>query len=347
MPSNLALIVCCGLLTVCNPVPLYWHIQQGNSGPVAMGVWVLIATFNDFINFVVWHDDAVNRAPVWCDISVKVRIGVQIGRLAAVACIARFLADVVSPRATAITRQDRRRRAITDYSVAFGFPLVLMACHVLYQPNRFTLYNGIGCVVTQVLSWPTILLNIIWGPIFSTVGVLYSSKFHSATRTLTHRVVAGAHSALTTSRFLHLLALSISYLLVGAPLSIYSTISYVRTSEKYYDYSWEYIHSAWKLFPVVQIHTPTTPDFYSWSDVIVGFIYLAAFGAGTEAFKKILKTTCSFLPSSKHWSRRRKETKHFDSMPVTITLDSGLTGSRILNSTKGVKVVVEQEQNIV
>jgi len=143
-----------------------------------------------------------------------------------------------------------------------------MACHVLYQPNRFTLYNGIGCVVTQVLSWPTILLNIIWGPIFSTVGVLYSSKFRSdmnadpgtdlicsrcvvytAYRLVQHRrdfsrVVAGAHSALTTSRFLHLLALSISYLLVGAPLSIYSTISYVRTSEKYYDYSWEYIHSA-------------------------------------------------------------------------------------------------------
>lgn len=57
-----------------------------------MGVWVLIATLNDFvrssffvffaqtfdsvripqINFVVWHDDAENRAPVWCDISVKV-----------------------------------------------------------------------------------------------------------------------------------------------------------------------------------------------------------------------------------------------------------------------------------
>ncbi|GAA5994360.1 hypothetical protein JCM5350_004299 [Sporobolomyces pararoseus] len=247
MPSNLALTVCCGLLTVCNSVPLYWHFQQGNSGPIAMGVWVFVATLNDFVNFVVWYSDAENRAPVWCDISVKIRIGVQIGRLAAVACIARFLAGVVSPRATAITRQDRRQRAIADYSVAFGFPLLLMACHVLYQPNRFTLWNGIGCTTTQVLSWPTILLNIIWGPIFATVGVLYSA--YTVYRLIRHRrdfsrVVAGAHSALTTGRFLHLLALSISYLLVGAPLSIYSTISYVRTSKKYYDYSWAYFHSA-------------------------------------------------------------------------------------------------------
>ncbi|GAA5969591.1 hypothetical protein JCM3765_003443 [Sporobolomyces pararoseus] len=299
-----------------------------------MGVWVLVATLNDFVNFVVWHSDAENRAPIWCDISVKIRIGVQIGRLAAVACIARFLAGVVSPRATAITRQDCRQRAIADYTVAFGFPLLLMACHVLYQPNRFTLWNGIGCTTTQVLSWPTILLNIIWGPIFATVGVLYSA--YTVYRLIRHRrdfsrVVAGPHSALTTGRFLHLLALSISYLLVGAPLSIYSTISYVRTSKKYYDYSWAYIHSA--------IHTPTTADFYSWSDVIVGFIYLAAFGVGTEAFKKILKSIGTVFPFLRRALISHRPTKPVKTASYNVTLDSG--------REKGIKVVIEREQDIV
>nr|AER30229.1 mating pheromone receptor a2 [Sporobolomyces ruberrimus] len=342
MPTNLALVVCCGLLTVCNSVPLYWHFQQGNSGPIAMGVWVLVATLNDFINFVIWRNDADNRAPIWCDISVKVRIGVQIGRLAAVACIARFLADVVSPRATAITRQDRRRRAITDYSIAFGFPLLLMACHVLYQPNRFRIANGLGCTPTQVLSWPTILLNIIWGPIFSAVGVLYST--YTVYRLVRHRrdfsrVVAGAHSALTTGRFLHLLALSISYLLVGAPLSISSTISYVKTSGKYYDYSWGYIHSAWKLFPVVQTLPPVTADFYTWSDVIVGFIYLAAFGVGTEAFKKILKSVGACFPMHTRPLSPRRPMKSEKAKSFNVSLDAA--------RERGIKVVVEQEQNIV
>nr|AER30236.1 mating pheromone receptor a2 [Sporobolomyces longiusculus] len=344
MSSNLALVICSAILTVCNSVPLYWHVRQGNSGPIAMGVWVLVATLTDFVNFATWHNDAVNRAPIWCDISVKIRLGVQVGRLAAVACIARFLADVVSPRATALTRRDRRHRAIFDYSVAFGFPLLLMACHVLYQPNRFTIVRGIGCAITQTLTWPTILLGMIWGPIFSAIGVLYSS--YTVYRLIRHRrnfrhVVSGAHSALTTSRFLHLLALSVSYLFIGVPLSISSTISYVRTSGKYYDYSWEYIHSAWHLYPIVQISKPTTADFYNWSDVIVGFIYLAAFGVGTEAFQKIVAPARRWLTASSTEKSLPVDAR----TPVAVDVIAFQDTSR--SCAKGIKVVIEREEDVV
>jgi hypothetical protein len=80
----------------------------------------------------VWFNDEVNRAPIFCDISVKLQIGGEVGRIASVMCIARFLAEVVSPRATAITRQDRRRRAIFDYSMCFGAPALVMASHIVY-----------------------------------------------------------------------------------------------------------------------------------------------------------------------------------------------------------------------
>lgn len=50
MPSFLPIIVLNGLLAVLNAAPLYWQVAQGNSGSIAMGVWVIIANLNNFVS---------------------------------------------------------------------------------------------------------------------------------------------------------------------------------------------------------------------------------------------------------------------------------------------------------
>ena len=49
-------------------IPLPWHLQAWNVGTCAYMIWTAIAALNQFINSVVWANDAINRAPVWCDI---------------------------------------------------------------------------------------------------------------------------------------------------------------------------------------------------------------------------------------------------------------------------------------
>lgn len=98
------------------------------------------------------------------------------GRVAAVFCIARFLADIVSPRATAITRTDRRKRAVYDYTVSFGVPAIAMACSALYQPYRYRITRGVGCGVPVVSCWPVLSLRVIWPPVFAIGGMLYSRE---------------------------------------------------------------------------------------------------------------------------------------------------------------------------
>nr|AER30221.1 mating pheromone receptor a2 [Rhodosporidiobolus colostri] len=284
MPSQLPYIICSGLLIVLNSGPLYWQVRQGNSAPIAMGFWVVLLNAIEFIQALVWYSDAKNRAPVWCDIAIGV--GGSIGRLAAVYCIARFLADVVSPRATALTRQDRRRRAIHDYFMSFGVPIIIMACHVVYQANRFAIIRGVGCQATQYMSWPTLIMRLVWGPVFAVGGMMYSA--YTVFRLIRHRrnfhrVVAGAHSALTTTRFIRLAALSISYLAIGVPLAIYGAVNAIDLSGPYLDYSWSYFRSGWHDHPITIVDTPAVADLSTWSNVIVGVIFFAAFGFGTEA----------------------------------------------------------------
>lgn len=50
MPSQLPYIICNALNIVLNAGPLVWQFKQGNSGPIAMGVWTMIASINELVS---------------------------------------------------------------------------------------------------------------------------------------------------------------------------------------------------------------------------------------------------------------------------------------------------------
>ena len=52
-------------------IPLPWHLEAWNSGTCYYMIWVALACLNQFVNSVVWANDAINKAPVWCDICKK------------------------------------------------------------------------------------------------------------------------------------------------------------------------------------------------------------------------------------------------------------------------------------
>lgn len=49
-------------------IPLPWHLQAWNSGTCFYMMWASIACLNQFVNSVVWANDAINKAPLWCEI---------------------------------------------------------------------------------------------------------------------------------------------------------------------------------------------------------------------------------------------------------------------------------------
>lgn len=49
-------------------IPLPWHLQAWNAGTCLYMLWTAIALLNQFVNSIVWHGNALNPAPIWCDI---------------------------------------------------------------------------------------------------------------------------------------------------------------------------------------------------------------------------------------------------------------------------------------
>ena len=86
----------------------------------------------------------------------------------------RFLAQVVSTKRP--TSNGRRQREIADYVFCLLVPVVLVALHTLTAPARYGIAQGLGCTNTWTLSWVTYVSYIVWLPLLSFVGCLYSGK---------------------------------------------------------------------------------------------------------------------------------------------------------------------------
>jgi pheromone a factor receptor len=119
-------------------------------------------------------DDAVDRAPWFCDISLKVLVGAPVGILCANICILRFLARILQPNAGNYTKHERTRSAIFDYVFCLVLPVFLMATQILYQPARYGISKTIGCTSVTVLCWPLYVCLLIWAPLISFTGCLLS-----------------------------------------------------------------------------------------------------------------------------------------------------------------------------
>lgn len=59
----------CTFFLVLIPLPL--HVQAWNVGTCAYITWVAVACLLEFINSVVWRNNVLNLAPVWCDICMS------------------------------------------------------------------------------------------------------------------------------------------------------------------------------------------------------------------------------------------------------------------------------------
>ena len=120
-------------------------------------VWTGLACLNQFINSVVWTGNAINWAPVWCDIcesqfldtiyvsnnasqptATKFIVGVSIGIPAASLCINRRLYRIACIRVVAATKADKRRAILVDLAIGLGLPILVMILRMfLYFPHNY------------------------------------------------------------------------------------------------------------------------------------------------------------------------------------------------------------------
>ena len=70
---NTAFTVFSGIGFILSVIPVYWHLESWSVGTGMYMIWTALGCLVHFVDSIVWSGNAINRAPVWCDIGMFTR----------------------------------------------------------------------------------------------------------------------------------------------------------------------------------------------------------------------------------------------------------------------------------
>ena len=161
--------------------PFIFHTRAHNVAASSLVLWILLMNLFDLTNAILWPTDAINH---WfsgtglCDIEVKLFVGAQVGQLGALICIMQELSRVLDTDNMRVgqTREEERRKKVWEVVMCWLIPGLLMLCHYVVQPTRYSIFGINGCAVMIDNSWPAIVLVQIWPVVFALVDLYYSGR---------------------------------------------------------------------------------------------------------------------------------------------------------------------------
>jgi len=276
-----------GFLLCCIPFP--WHLAAWNTGTCLYMAWTGVTCLALFINSIVWNGNAINWAPVWCDITSRLYIGTAFAIPATSLCIARRLYLIATVRNVVTTKIEKRRAVLIDFAIGLGVPILGIILQYIAQGHRFNILENVGCYpytyntpVGIVLVYvPPIVIGCISG-VYAVMGIW---AFNKSRKQYNEFLSAGQ---LTNHRYARLMCLSgfgsLATIILGSYVlyrncvyqPIYPWVSWANTHADFHRVD-QYPEIIWSKVSGFDI------EFSRWMNVICAFTFFAFFGFAEEA----------------------------------------------------------------
>jgi pheromone a factor receptor len=290
--SNTAFTVFSGIGFIFSVVPLYWHLESWNVGTCMYMIWTALGCLVHFVAAIVWDGNAINWAPVWCDIASRIQVGLWVAWPACGLCITRRLYYIATTTTVTTTRADKRREMIVDLSITLGIPLLQMLLELVVSGHRFNIYENYGC---QPATWNTHLTYVLvlsWPLVISLISATYGFFTVRAfmKRRKQFRDFVSSTGMMTFNRYWRLVILATIDFALTIPTSVWAIVSSativgVRPWVSWADTHWGYSRVFQFPTEVLGQYMIVQLEIYRWSAVICAFTFFAFFGFADEAQK--------------------------------------------------------------
>ncbi|TFK87807.1 fungal pheromone STE3G-protein-coupled receptor [Polyporus arcularius HHB13444] len=273
-------------------IPLPWHLEAWNSGTCYFIFWTFLGCLNQLVNSIVWRNNALNVAPIWCDISTRIIIAASVGIPAASLSINRRLYLISRCRAATVTIRDKRRAIFVDSMICLVFPLIYLVMEYVVQGHRFNIFEQLGCYPAVYNVLPAYFLVNMWPVLIGLVSAVYCflSLKNLASRRAAFREYLTSGTSLTGSRYLRLMALAMTDILLDTPLGIYEIYSnaiagpiqpWISWEDTHFDFSHveQFPAVIWRGEPLLNIPL----ELSRWLIVVCALVFFAFFGFAEEA----------------------------------------------------------------
>ncbi|KAG2361580.1 pheromone receptor [Suillus spraguei] len=285
-----------GVVVVLMPLP--WQFQAWNSGTCLYIIWTALGLLNLAINSIVWRSSAINYAPIWCDISSRLIVGVAVAIPAASLCINRRLYKIATLSTTHPTKAHRQRAVMVDLAIALGIPILQMVLQFVVEGHRFNIFEEIGCYPYTFNTWLAYPLSNLWPLVIGLISAVYCVLTLCAfmKRRAQFSDVVKSRTSLSINRYFRLMALATMELLCTTPISAYGIYINIADNplepwkgfaDAHFNYSRVGLYPSviWRLNSLTIVSTELT----RWSLVLCAFSFFAFFGLAGEARKNYRK----------------------------------------------------------
>ncbi|KAI0742595.1 STE3-domain-containing protein [Daedaleopsis nitida] len=274
-------------------IPLPWHLEAWNSATCYYMMWTSLSCLTQFVNTVTWAKDAIDHAPVWCDISTRITIAASVGIPAATMCINQRLYSIARVQAVMITRAEKQRAVLIDTLICGLFPILVVALSYVVQGHRYNILEQLGCFPALYNTLLTYFLVNWWPLVFGTIASVYcflSLLAFNRRRAQFNEFLSSKKSSLTLSRYFRLMALSTTSLLLLIPISSYGIYLNVTTQPLGPWRSWSDTHFDFgriqRIPAIVWRSSPrnvTVNELNRWLSPACAIIFFLYFGVASEA----------------------------------------------------------------
>lgn len=258
-------------------------------------MWAALSNLAWFINSIIWDGNFVDWAPVWCDITIRLVLAVNIAIPATALCIQRRLYYIISDPVVTATREDKRRSMIVDLLIGVGLPLVNVILAYVVQSRRYDIFEDFGCYPVIINTALSVVLISTWPIAIGLVTGVYCSMniYHFWIKRRSIRsILASSTGTISVSLYLRLMILSAINLLCTIPLASWDLWTSVALAPVVPYPGFNAVHESFSS--VEQIPAALWENDFTarsgmevsrWSSVICAFIFFIFFGFADEARK--------------------------------------------------------------
>ncbi|KAI0946013.1 hypothetical protein AcV7_010103 [Taiwanofungus camphoratus] len=272
-------------------IPLYWHLEAWNIGCIMYIFWSGSQCLIQFINCIIWKNNVINWAPVWCDITSRWRLASSIGICVSSLIINRRLYKIASVSAVSVTNVDKRRMIMIDLSIGLIPPILVVALYWFIQGHRFDIYEGYGCIYEIPNTILSYFLYTAWPIVIGLISMVYCSMTLRAflKRRKQFNELMSSNRNLTFNRYLRLMGLASIEMLCTVPLSVWALTQQAAEplyvwqglGNLHYDFHrvGQYPSIEWRTVPSIV----RAINFDLWNIISCALLFFAFFGCAEEA----------------------------------------------------------------
>ncbi|TDL19564.1 STE3-domain-containing protein [Rickenella mellea] len=249
--------------------PLPWHLQTWNIGTCMYMIWTGTSCLIWFVDSLIWRNNAIDWAPVYCDISAGIAIP------ACSLCIQRHLFFITTMKVTGSSAREKLRMVITDAGICLGFPLCIIGLSYTAQGSRYMIFEDIGCTIPINDIWPSVL----------TLRAFYSRRLQI------NEFITSDACPMTSQRYTRLMILASTEVAFTIPFSAWVLYRNIENIQPYI--SWNDTHSYFGVistFPSIiwrnDRYARIYCEFGRWSFVMCAIVFIGFFTFAEESRRK-------------------------------------------------------------